>query len=451
MLLLTTTDMKKKKSVWDFFASVKLALCILSILACTSIIGTVIPQKKPLPWYAQEYGNNLAHLFNILDIPDMYSSWWFLALLGLLSTNLIICSLDRYPGVWKQIKADGLETPLKRLQKMGRKREWHSNSSVQSTLSDLIGKLNGRGWKNRSCDSDEGILLFAQKGAYSRTGVYLVHASILIIFVGAIIGELYGFKGSIMIPETQQTDTIYAFNSSETINLGFTIRCDSFAIEFYPSGMAKEYKSTLTVLENGTELFQTPIEVNSPLTYRGVTFYQSSYEGYNDFIVKVTNKGSGNNMRSIIPFQEQRKWTEEGLTYGVINAEMRGQSVSRIKMWVSDSRGAPSVFWLKDGDSTTVERENGAYLLSAKQMYGTGLQVCKDPGVWVVFIGCGLMLLGLVIAFFMSHKRIWLFIKKEEDGVSILLTGSANKNRAGFAKIFDDLAETLQLTQERIS
>jgi len=54
------------------------------------------------------------------------------------------------------------------------------------------------------------------------------------------------------------------------------------------------------------------------------------------------------------------------------------------------------------------------------------------------------MLLGLVIAFFMSHKRIWLFIKKDKDGVSILLTGSANKNRVGFAKIFDDLAETLQ-------
>jgi len=433
--------MKKKKSVWDFFASVKLALCILCLLACTSIIGTVIPQNKPLPWYAQNYGDNLAHLFNIFDIPDMYSSWWFLALLGLLSTNLIICSFDRFPGVWKQIQADGLDTPLKRLQTMRRKREWFSNSSVQSTVSELREKLNGRGWKSRICDSDGGILLFSQKGAFSRTGVYLVHTSILIIFVGAIIGEFYGFKGSVMIPETQQTDKIYVLNSSETLDLGFTIRCDSFTIEFYSDGMAKEYKSTLTVLENGKELFQTSIEVNSPLTHRGVTFYQSSYEGYNDFIVKVTNKGSGNDMSSIIPFQEQSKWTEEGLTYGVINAEMRGQSVSRIKMWVSDSRGAPSVFWLKDGDSTTVERKNSAYLFSAKQMFGTGLQVCKDPGVWVVFIGCGLM---LVIAFFMSHKRIWLFVKEEEDGVSILLTGSASKNRAGFAKIFEDLAETLQ-------
>ena len=116
----------------------------------------------------------------------MYSSWWFLALLGLLSTNLIICSFDRFPGMWKQIKADGLDTPLKRLQKMGRKKEWRSNSSVQSTVSELSGKLIGRGWKSRSCDSVGGILLFVQKGAYSRTGVYLVHTSILIIFVGAI-------------------------------------------------------------------------------------------------------------------------------------------------------------------------------------------------------------------------------------------------------------------------
>lgn len=54
------------------------------------------------------------------------------------------------------------------------------------------------------------------------------------------------------------------------------------------------------------------------------------------------------------------------------------------------------------------------------------------------------MLLGLVIAFFMSHQRIWRYIKEDDGGVSILLTGSANKNRIGFANIFNNLEEILQ-------
>ncbi len=436
--------MKKENSIWDFFASVKLAIITLSLLATTSIIGTIIPQHKPLQWYAQEYGGNLAQLFKTLDVPDMYGSWWFLALLGLLSTNLIVCSLDRFPDVWKQMKADGLDTPLTRLEKMGRKKEWRSGSSQPVTVLELGAKLNKSNWKSCRRNGDGETLLFAQKGAWSRTGVYVVHTSILVIFIGAIIGEFYGFKGNVMIPETQQTDKIYTFNGNETIDLGFTVRCDSFILELYPTGMPKKYRSELTILENGKELFQAPIEVNSPLKYRGITLYQASYEGYQDFLIKVTNKASGNSKTSIIPFREQGEWPQEGLTFGVINAEVMGQSVSRLKIWLSDSKGAPSVIWLKDGESATVERESGTYLLSTKQMYATGLQVSKDPGVWIVYIGCGLMLLGLVIAFFMSHQRIWLFIKEEESGASILFTGSANKNRAGFEKIFNDLVEILQ-------
>ena len=42
----------------------------------------------------------------------------------------------------------------------------------------------------------------------------------------------------------------------------------------------------------------------------------------------------------------------------------------------------------------------------------TGLQVAKDPGVWIVWLGCTLMMAGyLYVAFFMSHRRIWVRIE----------------------------------------
>ena len=435
--------MKKSNPLWSFFASVKLALFTLVTLAITSIIGTIIPQKKTFIEYADQYGKSTAKLFEILNIGDMYNSWWFLALLCLLSINLIICSFDRFPNVWKQIKADNLATPLKRLERMNQKVTWTSKLSMQETLDDLKKKMHAKGWKTQSKESEEGTFLFSQKGAWSRTGVYIVHTSILVIFVGAIIGALYGFKGGMSIPEGSASDRIWSFSQEKYLPLGFTVRCDKFEIEYYRNGMPKDYRSNLTVLKDGKEVYSTPIEVNSPMIYKGITFYQSSYEGSRNFILNVTNLETGKKQQFTVPFQEQTAWQEEGLRFGIINAEAtRQQRIVRMKIWFKDEFSAPSVFWMEAGKTATIERQKAKYRFEAKQMYSTGLQVAKDPGVWTVYIGCTLMLLGLYVAFFLSHKRVWLFIEKGEKPM-VLLAGSANKNRVGFEKQFKDLSSVL--------
>ena len=68
-----------KNSIWRFFASVKLALATLIILAITSIIGTLIKQGQPDTYYVEEYGSALARLFEQLSLTEMYSAWWFVA------------------------------------------------------------------------------------------------------------------------------------------------------------------------------------------------------------------------------------------------------------------------------------------------------------------------------------------------------------------------------------
>ncbi len=436
--------MKTNNSIWKFFASVKLALFTLCILAGTSIIGTIIPQKQPFNQYVQTYGAKTAQFFKILDIPDMYNSWWFLGLLGLLSANLIICSIDRFPNVWKQITADNLAHPLSRIQKMGNNSTWSTNPPVTDAVRKVQSSLQNNGWKSTSREVEDGTLHFGQKGAWSRTGVYIVHTSILVIFIGAIIGTLTGFKGSVMIPELQSTSTIYPFDNSAPINLGFEVRCDTFGIDFYSNGMPKEYRSDLTVLENGKEVLRKSIEVNSPLTYKGITFFQSSYEGYKDFVLKISNQGDGLEKNFIASFQQQLQWPEEGLRFGVINAETMRDRVVRAKIWFTDGKGSPSIFWMDTDNEVTVKREGKEYLFSAKQMYATGLQVAKDPGVWFVYVGCGLMLIGLYFAFFLSHQRIWFFVSQKETETTLLLAGSTNKNKSAFEKVFSELADALK-------
>ncbi len=435
--------MKNLNSIWNFFSSVKLAIFTLSFIAITSIIGTVIPQGESHAFYVKNYGSQTAQFFQILDIPDMYYSWWFTGLLGLLSANLIICSFDRFPAVWKIIHADNLSTSPSKLEKMRESSSWQGTKGISSQL-DTGDILQAAGWKAESRKTETGKLYFSQKGAWSRTGVYIVHSSILVIFIGAIVGHFLGFKGSVMIPETRSSTKIFSSDSRTPIELGFEVRCDSFAIEYYDNGMVKEYKSHLTILENEKIVLQKYIEVNGPLTYKGITFYQSSYEGYQDFIVTVKDNDSGENKAFTIPFQKQQGWDEKVIRFGIINAEAIGQRVVRSKLWVKAGDSPAVIEWLEDGRDITIKNGDKNYTVAAKQMYATGLQVAKDPGVWLVYFGCGLMLLGLYIAFFMSHKKIWLYQRIDGDDISVTVAGTANKNKIEFSRQFAELEKQIR-------
>ncbi len=444
-----------KNPFWAFFASVKLALFNLFTLAATSIIGTVVQQNKPESFYIDLYGPNLARLMQTLSIPDMYNSWWFMILLGLFSLNLIVCSIERIPNAWRLVTMDNLATDPERLKKMGMKKSVPMDGPVTESTDKTAAFLSGKGWKTDKRELENGTLLFSQKGGWTRFGVYIVHISILIILIGAIIGSSriaisilknphFAFKGGVNIPETQQSDVAYSFLNQKPLPLGFTVRCDSFNIEYYPNGMPKDYVSVLTVLENGQEVLSKVVEVNKPLIYKGITFYQSSYQPYQDYILTVKNQKTGLETTDLVPYAKQVTWKEGGARFGIINMERRGEAISRFKIWFTDDQAEPAKFWLEPSREAIIERPSGTYTLSAKQLYATGLQVAKDPGVWWVYSGCGLMLIGLYIAFFMSHRKIWALIREEDGKTTVIFAGSANKNKLGFEKTFSALVEDVK-------
>jgi cytochrome c biogenesis protein len=74
-----------------------------------------------------------------------------------------------------------------------------------------------------------------------------------------------------------------------------------------------------------------------------------------------------------------------------------------------------------------------------KKMY-TGLQVAKDPGVWIVWLGCTLMVVGIYGAFLMSHRRVWVRIQSG----NVTIGGNASKNQAAFEGYFEELANKLK-------
>lgn len=448
---------KTKNPVWAFFASVHLALLLIGLLASTSIIGTVVEQNKPPELYVQQWGAIPAKIIQAFDLDDMYNSAWFLFLLGAFSLNLTVCSLDRLPGVIHLVRKDNLDTEPAQLLKMKMQQTMRVSGSLDTAQQKAAAWLARKGWKTSSRAQQGGILLFAQQGGWTRYGVYVVHISILIILLGAVIGSStvarkilknpqFAFKGGVSLPETASTSQIFSYADESEIPLGFTVRCDFFNIDFYPNGMPKDYVSGLTVLEQGKEMLTTTIEVNKPLKYQGITFYQSSYNELRNPIIHLQNLSTGKTM--VFPVNPQKldvthSWQESG-GQGMLriqDVQNDADGNIQLRMWLMDGKGEPSMFPVPYNTRVIVERPGTKYELKVGPHYATGLQVSKDPGVWWVYSGCGLMLLGLYAAFFMSHRKIWAYIREENGGSVIVFIGNANKNSLGFEKTFAALTE----------
>lgn len=447
---MATTERNFVENIWDFFCSLKLTLFLLISLALTSIIGTVLPQGQLPPEYVAQLSATKLQIYTKLGFFDMYHSWWFIALLYVFSLNLISCSIKRLPHVFKFVSEPTLVLTESARNSYSLRKEITVSGSVESCRESLKNFLGAEFSAPVVTEHNGEYHLFAQKSAWSRLGVYVVHLSILVIFIGAIIGSLYGYKGYVTIVEGSSANVVENRNGGQ-IPLGFEVLCEKFNVDFYATGAPKEFRSVLTVLENGKPvpgLSQVKVIVNHPLTYKGITFYQSSYgqasEGSEHYLT-VAQRGGGA-PEKIATREGSAVTLKDGTIVKLLEAtqEVRqfapGFSGPAARIEVTAKGGSPQTFIVfKDFPEMNAQRGDAlifGYEGTDARMY-TGLQVAKDPGVWVVWLGCALMVVGLYIAFFMSHKRIWLVLSKGHAR----MYGNASKNQSAFEMQFDVIAE----------
>ena len=435
------------------FSSVQLTVVVLLTLAGTSIIGTLIPQNGSPVAYIQAYGEFTSRLFRVLGLFDMYHSWWFLLLLLVLTANIIVCSFERFPAAWKIASRKSRRFNAARFRKLNNKKTFEDRRKPDE-LKPVAEKLLSGYFQGLLFESsDSGFTLFAEKRRWTRLGVYVVHASIVLLLTGSIIGSIFGFEGTVNIGEGETTDTIRLINSNKTHKLDFSIRCDDFDVSFYENGAPNEYRSDLTLLEDGKPVHTKRIVVNDPVRYRGINIFQSSYGQIPSDSVTLgfTSKETGMVYREKMKAGQSFKIPENlgTLTLDGLNraASFRGHSI-----------GTAYAATLTRGDAEPVQillpvrfpsfdrmRKGDVFIAVVEQeeKYYTGLQVTRDPGVWVVYTGFILMLAGCVITFFMSHQQIVIEAVNVEGVTHVSVSGTANKNKLGMDGKVEKIAKLL--------
>lgn len=459
------TPRKKRKTVpqriRSFFNSLKLTLTVLITFAAVSIFGTVIEQNKPVEEYLSTYGPGWTKVILFTGLDNMFYSWWFIGLAGLLVINIIICTLDRFPPKWKSLlnqKPKGKFAP-RIIDNCSHNQTLHFDEGLES-VSEKVGKVfRRRRYKVASYPADGERYFYAWRGTVGRLGSDVVHISLLLILIGAILGGVYGYK---------DFRVVYEGSTMEVPKADFKVRLDKFWMEYYDNGQVKQYNSLLTVLEGGKEVMKKQIWVNEPLYFKGVRFYQSSYGAAwnkikNASIGIVRKNSKALSSTATAEWGKLKKLPESEYSVKLVgytadfaydertrqvfsqSAEAKNPAVSVEVYRKGKLISTPWLFLKYPGIFPGIpDSEDDLVFAGFRGIMYSGISLNKDPGTNVVWAGSIVMGLGFILAFFIFHRRVWIYLKETDGSTELKVGGLINKNQFAFEKELKDIVEELK-------
>ena len=297
-----------------FLSSMRFAVALLSVLAIASIVGTVLQQNQPKQNYVVKFGAFWTEIFEFLGLFDVYASAWFTLIMLFLVLSTSLCLWRNVPPFLREMRSFRTQTTAKSLAHM--KHTALLPSSLGSLKTEIAAKYwQVNGFQTRITSREDGsVLLSAKKGAMNKWGYIFAHAAIIVICLGGLVdsnlllkigmltGKIVPDTSSQYVRDFQAASRLSASNLSFRANaevvegqtieaafinadkglllqeLPFTLELKKFHIDFYNTGMPKDFASDIVVTDkaSGNSVAQT-IRVNHPLTINGITIYQSTY------------------------------------------------------------------------------------------------------------------------------------------------------------------------------
>jgi cytochrome c biogenesis protein len=450
------------RETWQTLGAIKTGVILLILVVVISAAGTVILQRPATDAEEMQraYSPQVLRLLDGLALTDVFHAWWFVALLVLVSLSIVAASVQRFPNSWRYY-ARPYKSPDEAFRKALATHALIPIKNEEAALSVAERVFQKAGFSPEGIVRENSFSLFGERNRFSEMAVYIVHASLLLIFLGGIVDALYGWRAFVTLTRGQQSSQVQTQNGSNR-NLPFAIRCDGAGQENYADGTPKRWWSDLVVLESGQAILRKQIVVNDPLVYRGLRFYQASYgkTGKIDRLVLTATPLDGKASKDItigldetLPLDPD---TTVRLAEFIPDYVMRdGQIYTRsgnlenpAAHLVVESRKSDQAVnvWLPPIPGLE-QNAFSPYTFEGKDVqmaYFTGLEVSHEPGQWSVWAGVILMGLGLTVVFYFVHVRVWAAPVRDARGLMLWIGGTANKNKDVFERRFRKLVEQIE-------
>lgn len=468
--------------VWNFFSSVKIAVWIIIWTVVASAVGTIFPQENtfldmdPAQYYSQNYGT-LGTIYHFLGFSHTFSSWWFITLLFMIGTSLVICSLDRVLPLYRALSKQQIRKHLNFLtrQKVTLVAELPPGTDEEAWTNKLGDHLRKKNYRVHT----DGTALLAEKYRFSRWGPYINHIGLIIFLIGVLMRSIPGWHMDeymgILEGETKQIP-----------NTSYYIKNEKFTLELYDDKdlpesikakgqiVPKTYETQAVLYhcsENCddsskepvlTEVHKENIIVNHPLDYKGLQAYQFDYKSTPMLIsVKPTlsNPATGESYGSFeLPMNNPKEEYQVGpykLTLKGYFPEFgleKGQPISKSNEPKAPAfifsitgpdlaaNGVPYLYFPRQIDKETFSQDtiNGPISQNLKiavgsmegvqfANYTTYLNIRVDKAMPYIWVGSAIFMIGVIMGFYWQHRRIWIRI----DSGKLTLGGHTNKNWFG--------------------
>src|SRR5256714_7132793 len=153
-------------------------------------------------------------------------------MLVVLSLNIVLSSIERFPGAWTYVSRKKLDASAHWL----REQEQHTALSVEGNdagevAASVSAACESLKLKARVTEKNGKTFVFAERGAWNRLGAYAVHVALLVIFVGGFLTAQYGHTGQMALePDAsagEMSETFFQLDQPQTatVSLPFEVEC----------------------------------------------------------------------------------------------------------------------------------------------------------------------------------------------------------------------------------
>ena len=427
---------KLNRNAWliaNRLGNLQFAIFLLLLIAFSSSLGTFIEQGKDNSFYQLNYPD-LKPLFGFVNakfilasgLDHVYTTWWFILNLFLFVMSLFSCTLIRQLPSLKFSRLWRFYDNYQSMKKFNVKKEVEDGS-----LAKLVFQL-----KNNNYNViQEGRSVYAYKGLIGRISPIVVHASIILILFGSVVGSVSGFMTQELVP----TNTL--FHMRNVINSGPLSRVPQniegyvkdFKIAYSEEGVIDQFYSDLSILDTNTNpLSNKTIYVNEPLRYQGIVFYQTDW-GIANLVINVDDDKNLDIPLSLVDTSSSNRFWISNLS------QLNYLGIKDTFLVLQDLTGKLSLY--DDNKNIVAEIQigqvfalNGHSIRIVDIIPSTGLQIKSDPGTLVVYLGFLMLMISTLLSY-VSYSQVWAF--KETN--KLCVAGQTNRAVFIFEKHFNEM------------